>query len=63
MNELRCHSCSEPIGVYEPMVALIQGQARETSLAATAHPDMLLGEACFHRACFQTSAGETRSQA
>jgi hypothetical protein len=61
MNELRCHRCSKPIGVYEPMVALIQGRPHETSLAAAAHPDALLGEDCFHRGCFQMGADDTPS--
>jgi hypothetical protein len=49
---LRCHRCGEVIGVYEPLVMLLDGRARETSRAlepATADRD---GD-CYHRACYQ----------
>jgi hypothetical protein len=48
---LRCVHCGEVIGVYEPLVALARGDARETSVAAEAVPAD--GNAdCFHRTCY-----------
>lgn len=53
MNELlSCHGCGEPIGVYEPLITLVEGRAHETSRAATMHQDSL-GTESYHRACFE----------
>ncbi|HUB73973.1 MAG TPA: hypothetical protein VL979_08060 [Solirubrobacteraceae bacterium] len=48
---VRCGGCGEPIGVYEPMVVLAAGSARETSRAREpcAHEH---AEACFHHDCY-----------
>jgi hypothetical protein len=47
---LRCVHCGDVIGVYEPLVALAGGRARETSVAAEAMP--VDGDAdYYHRAC------------
>jgi hypothetical protein len=52
MNEaMRCARCGEVIGVYEPLVALIDGRPLETSLLAELAPDPAAGT-LFHRACF-----------
>jgi hypothetical protein len=49
---LRCDLCADVIGVYEPLIALIDGQVVETSLAS--HQDAgPLGEGCYHRACYR----------
>ena len=38
MSELLCcHRCGEPIGVYEPLITLVEGSAHETSRAAEPH--------------------------
>ena len=31
-EQLRCRRCRDVIGVYEPMVVLAEGEARETSV-------------------------------
>jgi len=48
---LRCAHCGDVIGVYEPLVALDDGRARETSLAAEAAHANGHGD-CYHRACY-----------
>jgi hypothetical protein len=51
MDELRCRDCGERIGLYEPLVALVEGQAQETS--RTADPRIAETHACYHRSCFE----------
>jgi hypothetical protein len=48
---MRCSHCGDVIGVYEPLVAVAQGRARETSLAAETLPAANNGD-CYHRACY-----------
>ena len=54
---MRCHDCGERIGVYEPLVVLLDGHARETSRAAATDPAGLRGD-CYHRRCYQRRACE-----
>lgn len=54
---LRCRACGDVIGVYEPLVTLIDGQANETSRAAREDVGAL-GEECYHHACFTPVHGE-----
>ncbi len=49
---LRCVHCGDVIGVYEPLIALAGGRARETSLAAEAAPADCTAD-CYHRACYE----------
>lgn len=50
-ERLYCAHCGDVIGVYEPLVALADGRARETSVAAeTLSADS--AAACYHRACY-----------
>lgn len=55
MNEaLRCAHCGDVIGVYEPLIAIVDGCPREISRAA----ERELAEAassCFHGACYPHS--------
>lgn len=53
---LRCDLCADVIGVYEPLIALVDGQVVETSLAARQDAG-LLGEGYYHRACYQLRHG------
>jgi hypothetical protein len=39
---LRCQDCEDVIGVYEPMIVLIDGQARSTSRAAEKDTEVLV---------------------
>jgi hypothetical protein len=48
---LRCVHCGDVIGVYEPLIALAEGRAHETSLAAEAS-SAHHGTDCYHRACY-----------
>jgi hypothetical protein len=48
---LRCVHCGEVIGVYEPLIALARGRARETSVAAEAVSADSNAD-CFHRTCY-----------
>ncbi len=51
MEFFRCHSCSEVIGVYEPLVVRARDGARATSRAA--EPDLqAAAAACYHRDCY-----------
>jgi hypothetical protein len=50
-EKLRCTSCGDVIGAYEPLVVLFDGLARDTSKAAEADDGGPLGE-CYHRACY-----------
>ena len=57
-EDLRCHHCSEVIGVYEPMVVLQDGVPVRTSRAAS-EVKPRGGEPCFHSDCFASlHAGE-----
>lgn len=48
----RCHLCGEVIGVYEPAIRLVEGNAYETSRAS--EPDIASqAEGIYHRACFE----------
>jgi hypothetical protein len=59
-EQLRCAHCGDVIGVYEPLVALVDGRARETSLAVE---QALAGDAAsgYHRACYERRHGEHSS--
>jgi len=47
----KCDHCGEPIGVYEPMIAMIGEEARETSRAA--EPSTVSAStARYHRSCY-----------
>ena len=54
---LRCHHCEDVIGVYEPMIVLTDGQARNTSRAAEKDTAPPVGE-CYHHACYRQAHGE-----
>jgi hypothetical protein len=48
---MRCLHCGDIIGVYEPLVALSEGRALETSLAAgTVSSER--DASCYHRHCY-----------
>lgn len=49
----RCGVCSDVLGVYEPIVCVLDGSARHTSRAAeplSGHP----GERCYHLGCYES---------
>ena len=48
---LRCRRCGDVIGVYEPLILLVDGAALETSRAAAREGPPLTVE-CYHRDCF-----------
>jgi hypothetical protein len=48
---LRCRRCGDVIGVYEPMILLEDGKARETSRAA--EPDVDGRGDRFHGYCYE----------
>lgn len=49
---LRCDDCGEVIGVYEPLVRVLDGRARETSRAREPASSDRGGEH-YHRACYE----------
>jgi hypothetical protein len=53
----KCHQCGEVIGVYEPLVILVEGRPLETSRAREPQAGSL-GERCYHRTCLQERSGE-----
>ncbi len=59
---LHCHHCGDAIGVYEPLIALLDGrQVLETSRAAQAGVDVLTAP-CYHRACFMRAEAQDLSR-
>jgi hypothetical protein len=56
-SEVRCAHCRDVIGVYEPMVVLVDGVRVRTSRAAErgAHGP---GAKRYHEACFARAAAE-----
>jgi len=46
----RCRRCGDVIGVYEPMILLLEGTVRETSRAA--EPDADADGDSYHGACY-----------
>jgi hypothetical protein len=52
---LTCAQCGEVIGVYEPLVVVEDGAARQTSCAA--EPQLLAGAhaSCYHGDCHMSS--------
>jgi hypothetical protein len=62
MNETwQCHHCDNVIGVYEPMVVLIDGRTRNTSRAAERDHEPLAGE-CYHHTCYALLYGDAPSR-
>ena len=53
----RCQHCEDVIGVYEPMIVLSDGRARDTSRAAEPGGAGPIGE-CYHHACYGKAHGE-----
>jgi hypothetical protein len=52
MNDApRCRRCRDVIGVYEPLVLLVDGGLRETSRAADPDVTALDGD-LYHRSCY-----------
>jgi hypothetical protein len=51
----RCVRCSDVIGVYEPLVHVVDGQAHETSRAAE-HAKWHPAGVCYHAECYAGAA-------
>jgi hypothetical protein len=45
-----CELCGEVIGVYEPLVRIVDGRLRRTSRAA--EPELAAGDDCYHDSCY-----------
>ncbi len=62
-GRLACGVCGEPIGVYEPLIAIERGRARRSALAAEPQIATTSGE-CRHLECHErhsrAAARETR---
>ena len=56
---VRCNHCGEIIGVYEPLITLMEGQALETSRAVEPLAGAM-GTRIYHRACYEHHHGELR---
>jgi hypothetical protein len=54
----RCPHCGEVIGVYEPLVVVIDGVPRETSRAAEPEVSATAGRAIYHSACHESLDGD-----
>jgi len=60
MNDvLVCHACEEVIGVYEPLVRVLDGRASESSRALEPGACEHDGEH-YHRACYEQLDGAPR---
>ena len=51
----RCGACRDVIGVYEPLVYVSDGLARQTSLAAEPQIERA-GAGCYHLGCYHALA-------
>lgn len=51
VDTLRCRHCRDVIGVYEPMVVLLEHQPVRTSRTTVA-AEQLAAEPCFHASCY-----------
>ena len=56
-QSLRCEDCGEVIGVYEPLVRLLDGRAHESSRALEPVGSDRRG-AHYHRACYVRLSGD-----
>ncbi len=54
---LRCEHCGEVIGVYEPLVRVLDGRAYESSRALEA-ACLDRGGEHYHRTCYERLSGE-----
>jgi hypothetical protein len=55
MTELvRCQHCGDVIGVYEPLIAVIDGKTHVTSRACVQDSAAVVEE-CYHRDCYEGS--------
>jgi hypothetical protein len=61
-GQWHCAHCREPIGAYEPMVTVDDGQARRTSRTAEIRAGRLASEH-YHHACYVLEHGEPPSEA
>jgi hypothetical protein len=57
-DPLRCASCGAVIGVYEPVVHVVDGTAHRTSRAADSHLAQSRRGMLYHAACYARDAGE-----
>lgn len=48
---VKCIGCGDVIGVWEPMIFLVESDARETSLLALGHHEREAAD-YYHRACY-----------
>jgi hypothetical protein len=55
----RCGVCRDVIGVYEPLVRVLDGSVYETSRAAEPHLEDA-GEPWYHRSCYRERCGLVR---
>ena len=62
MSAPRCLRCGEPIGVYEPLVVVIEGTPRTTSRAAEPAIAAAPGEH-YHLACHAPHHGRRAAEA
>jgi hypothetical protein len=51
--QANCAYCGEVIGVYEPMVVVVDGEVRETSEAAGQTAAEVEDAIRYHRACYE----------
>ena len=56
-EQWRCAHCREPIGAYEPMITIEDGQARQTSRTAEIRAGRFASER-YHQACHVLECGE-----
>jgi hypothetical protein len=60
-QQVRCERCRDVVGVYEPVIALVEGEALRTSLAIM--PERLRGAPCFHESCFESGLEASEADA
>jgi hypothetical protein len=61
VRALRCAGCGEVIGVYEPLVHVVDGIAHRTSRAADPQLAATQPDACYHLACSEAGGDEVIS--
>ncbi len=58
-DRLRCRRCGDVIGVYEPLIAFVEGRPLETSHLAEPQAGAL---ECYHRSCYDSLAAPGRDE-
>ena len=57
-DNIHCPHCGDVIGVYEPLIVIVEGEAVQTSRAAT-QGELTLAGPYYHASCFMRARDAT----